>query len=105
MLLYDTRRRRPFGLKGQLEIDGKEVAKIHTSCSKPIDIGDVHGDFVKDDLELLPPKDGMKGEVSEEALTCARAAIVKLVNVDRILAKTPFPRAIQTAIYSFFLKG
>ena len=26
-----------------LVIDGVEAAKIHTSCSKPIDVGDVHG--------------------------------------------------------------
>ena len=40
--------------KVRLEIDGVEVANIHTSCSEPIDIGDVHGDFVIYDLKKLP---------------------------------------------------
>ena len=37
-----------------LKVDGVEGAKIHTSCSKPIAIGDVHGDFVINDLDILP---------------------------------------------------
>ena len=40
--------------KVRLEIDGVEVAEIHTSCSLPIDIGDIHGDFVIYDLKKLP---------------------------------------------------
>ena len=35
-------------------VDGVEVAKIHTSCSKPIAVGDVHADFVIDQLATLP---------------------------------------------------
>jgi len=38
----------------KLLIDGEEGAKIHTSCSKSIAIGDVHGEFVIEDLNTLP---------------------------------------------------
>ena len=31
-------------------IDGLELAKIHTSCSKPINVGDVHGDYSRSKL-------------------------------------------------------
>jgi len=72
----------------RLEIGGVEVAKIHTSCSKPIDIGDNYGDFVIDDLDKLPQKSGKKDEISDEALACAQEGIAKLVEVDRILAET-----------------
>ena len=37
----------------KLEIEGKEVAKFHTSCSKPIEIGDVSGDFEIADLDKI----------------------------------------------------
>jgi len=38
-----------------LKWDGQEV-KIHTSCSKPIDVGDIHGDFEITDLEKVYKK-------------------------------------------------
>jgi hypothetical protein len=34
----------------QIYVNGVEVANIHTSCSKPINIGDIHGDFTIVDL-------------------------------------------------------
>ena len=37
----------------KLKIDGEEVAKFHTSCSKPIEIGDVSGPFEIVDLDKL----------------------------------------------------
>ena len=43
-----------FASELKLLVDGEETAEIHTSCSKPIKIGDVHGDFVITDLDTLP---------------------------------------------------
>lgn len=71
----------------RLEVGGKEVAKIHTSCSKPIEIGDVHGDFIIDDLEKLPSTDKDKLKVSPESLEFARMAVEDLLNADRKLAQ------------------
>ncbi|MFC1991173.1 hypothetical protein ACFLVC_00320 [Chloroflexota bacterium] len=71
-----------------LVVDGGEGIAIHTSCSKPIEIGDVHGDFVIDDLDKIAKEGGKKDEVSAEALACAESAIERLVRVDRILAET-----------------
>jgi len=73
----------------KLVIGGEEVAEIHTSCSKPIEEGDIHGDFEIFYLEKLYKQDkDKKDQVSEGALACAEAAIEKLVKVDRILAET-----------------
>jgi hypothetical protein len=70
----------------RLVVDGKNVAKINTSCSKPINIGDVHGDFTIDDLEKLPPKNSGR-PVSQEAREVAQTAIDDLVTADRLLAQ------------------
>jgi hypothetical protein len=43
-----------------LEVDGAEAAKIHTSCSRPIAVGDVHGEFVIRELATLPGKGSHK---------------------------------------------
>ena len=40
-------------MPGHLKIGSVEVAKFHTSCSKPIEIGDVSGPFEILDLEKL----------------------------------------------------
>jgi len=77
----------------KLFIDSVEVAKIHTSGSKPLDIGDVCGDFIVADLDKLPPKSGKKDQVSDEALTAAETAINQLVKADRILAETKLEEA------------
>ena len=37
----------------KLVVDEEEAAKIHTSCSKPIGIGDDHDDFVITNLDLI----------------------------------------------------
>jgi hypothetical protein len=70
----------------RLVVDGKNVAKINTSCSKPINIGDGHGDFTIDDLEKLPPKNRGR-QVSQEAREVAQTAIDDLVAADRLLAQ------------------
>jgi hypothetical protein len=41
------------GASTRIYLDGEEVANIHTSCSKPIEIGDVYGDFTIVALEKL----------------------------------------------------
>jgi hypothetical protein len=71
----------------RLVVEGKEVAKIDTSCSKPIEIGDIHGDFTIDDLEKLPSTDKDRLMVSEESLEFARLAVEDLMNADRMLAQ------------------
>jgi hypothetical protein len=71
----------------RLVVGGSEVARIDTSCSKPIDIGDIHGDFTIDDLEKLPSSDPDKLQVSEESLELARLAVEDLVDADRMLAQ------------------
>jgi hypothetical protein len=43
-----------------LKVGGVEAAKIHTSCSKPIAIGDQHGDFIIRGLDTLPGKGSHK---------------------------------------------
>jgi hypothetical protein len=81
----------------KIYIDGEEAAKIHTSCSKPIEEGDEYGNFIIVDLETLPGK-GKKNPVSEEALACADASIEQLVRVDRILAETLILDAAVTPV-------
>ena len=71
----------------KIYVGGEEAANIHTSCSKPIKVGDGNGAFTIVDLETLPAK-GKKDQISDEALACADLAIEKLVRVDRILAET-----------------
>lgn len=73
----------------KLVSDGIELAKIHTSCSKPINIDDEHGYFIIVDLDKLPPKSGKKGkkhQISDEAQVAVGIAIEQLVTVDRLLA-------------------
>jgi hypothetical protein len=38
-------------------LDGVEIQKIHTSCSQPIDVGYVYGDFTVVALDKIPYKD------------------------------------------------
>ena len=74
----------------KLVSDGIELAKIHTSCSKPINIDDEHGYFIIVDLDKLPPKSGKKGkkhQISEEAQVAVEIAIEQLLKVDRLLAE------------------
>jgi hypothetical protein len=71
----------------RLVVGGSEAAKIHTSCSKPIEIGDVYGDFTIDDLVKLPSKDADKLKVSAESLEFARMAVEDLLTADRMLAQ------------------
>lgn len=74
----------------KLVSNGIELTKIHTSCSKPINIDDEHGDFIIVHLEKLPPKNGKKGkkhQISEEAQVAVETAIEQLVEVDRMLAE------------------
>jgi hypothetical protein len=71
----------------RLVIDGAKVARIHTSCSNPIEIGDVQGDFTIDDLDKLPSRDSTRHQVSEEALESAQMAVDDLVNSGRTLAR------------------
>jgi hypothetical protein len=69
---------------------GIELAKIHTSCSKPINIDDEHGYFIIVDLDKLPPKSDKKGkkhQISEEAQVAVGIAIEQLVKADRLLAE------------------
>jgi PKD repeat protein len=73
----------------RLVIDGAEAAEIHTSCSKPIVEGDIHGDFEIIYLEkLFKEGKSKKDQVSNEALAAAQTAIDELVKSDRILAQT-----------------
>ena len=75
----------------RLVVDGVEVEKIHTSCSKPIEIGDVHGEFTIEDLDKTWGESKGKGKdslVSDEALAQAETAIPVLVIADRLLAQT-----------------
>jgi len=82
-----------------LIVNGEEAAKIHTSCSKEIEIGDVQGDFEITDLEkLYKESKGKKDQVSAEALACAQESIEKLVRADRILAETLLIEAEGTAV-------
>jgi hypothetical protein len=77
---------------------GIELTKIHTSCSKPINIDDEHGDFIIVDLEKLPPKNGKKGkkhQISDEAQVAVEIAIEQLVTVDRLLAEIQLKDALQ----------
>lgn len=71
----------------RLVTGGSEAAKIPTSCSKPIEIGDIYGDFTIDDLEKLPSTDPDKLQVSEESLEFARMAVEDLMTADRMLAE------------------
>jgi len=74
----------------KLVSDGIELANIHTSCSKPINIDDEHGDFIIVDLDKLLPKNGKKGkkhQISDEAQVAVEIAIEQLVKVDRLLAE------------------
>jgi hypothetical protein len=71
----------------RLVVGGTEAARIPTSCSKPIEIGDVYGDFTIDDLDKLPSKDTDQLQVSGESLELARIAIEDLLTADRILAQ------------------
>lgn len=74
----------------KLVSDGIELTKIHTSCSKPINIDDEHGYFIIVDLDKLPPKSGKKGkkhQISEEAQVAVEIAIEQLVKADRLLAE------------------
>jgi len=74
----------------KLVSDGIELAKIHTSCSKPINIDDEHGYFIIVDLDKLPPKIGKKGkkhQISDEAQVAVGIAIERLVKADRLLAE------------------
>jgi hypothetical protein len=71
----------------RLVVGGSEAAKIHTSCSKPIEIGDVYGDFTIDDLAKLPSTDPDQLQVSEESLEMARMAVQDLMSADRMLAE------------------
>jgi tetratricopeptide (TPR) repeat protein len=72
-----------------LVVNGEEAAKIHTSCSKPIEVGDVHGDFEITDLEkLFSAGKGKKKQISDEALAAVQPSIDALVKADRILAET-----------------
>lgn len=48
-----------------LKWDGQEV-KIHTSCSKPIDVGDVHGDFEITDLDKVYEEDKGKKDKKDK---------------------------------------
>ena len=69
---------------------GIELAKIHTSCSKPINIDDEHGYFIIVDLDKLPPKIGKKGkkhQISDEAQVAVGIAIEQLAKADRLLAE------------------
>ena len=50
----------------ELLVDGEEAAEIHTSCSKPIEIGDDHDDFVITDLDTLPGKESHKHDDDHE---------------------------------------
>ena len=77
---------------------GIELTKIHTSCSKPINIYDEHGDFIIVYLEKLPPKNGKKGkkhQISDEAQVAVEIAIEQLVTVDRLLAEIQLKDALQ----------
>jgi hypothetical protein len=67
-------------------VDDKNEAKINTSYSRPIDMGDVFGDFIIDGLEKLPPKNTGR-QVSQEARETAQTAIDDLVTADRFLAQ------------------
>jgi hypothetical protein len=79
-----------------LKIDDSVAATIHTSCSKPIDIGDVHEDFVITDLVKLPKSkkddhdddDDHEDRVSDEARLWAQKGIDDLVHADRVLSLT-----------------
>jgi len=85
----------------KLVSNGIELTKIHTSCSKPINIGDEHGDFIIVDLEKLPPKSGKKGkkhQISEEvqdAVEAIEQLVEQLVEVDWLLAEKQLNDAIQ----------
>jgi hypothetical protein len=81
----------------KLVSDGIEMAKIHTSCSKPINIDDEHGYFIIVDLDKLPPKSGKKGkkhQISEEAQIAVEIAIEQLLKVDRLLAEIQLKDAL-----------
>ncbi len=81
----------------KLVSDGIELTKIHTSCSKPINIDDEHGDFIIVDLDKLPPKNGKKGkehQISEEAQVAVEIAIEQLLKVDRLLAEIQLKDAL-----------
>lgn len=74
----------------KLVSDGIELTKIHTSCSKPINIDDEHGYFIIVDLDKLLPENGKKGkehQISEEAQVAVEIAIEQLAEVDRLLAE------------------
>ena len=70
----------------RLMISDSEVASFHTSCSRPIAIGDEDGEFVIVDLDKLPPKDAP--DITTGALGSVAAAVEDLVLADRILAQT-----------------
>ncbi|MCK4363841.1 MAG: hypothetical protein KAW85_03500 [Candidatus Aminicenantes bacterium] len=82
----------------KLVSNGIELAKIHTSCSKPINEGDEHYDFIIVDLVKLPPKNGKKGkkhQISDDAQVAVEKAIEQLVTVDRLLAEIQLKAALQ----------
>lgn len=82
----------------KLVSDGIELTKIHTSCSKPINIGDKHGYFIIVDLDKLSPKSGKKGkkhQISEDAQVAVEIAIEQLVTVDRLLADIQLKAALK----------
>jgi hypothetical protein len=80
----------------RLVVDGKNVAKINTSYSRPIDIGDVFGNFTIDGLEKRPPKNSGR-QVSQEAREGAQTAIESLVTADRLLPQVILDEAAGLA--------
>lgn len=82
-----------------LVVDGGKAIKINTSCKKPIESGDVHGDFVIDDLDELPGKSGKKDpKVSADALELAQTVIDNLVRADRILAALKIQETVDAPV-------
>jgi len=63
-----------------------EEQSIHTSCSKPIDVGDEYGSLEISDLETIPGKT-KKGILPEELQDDAQLICDSIVNVDRIFAE------------------
>ena len=69
-------------------VDGKKKEKIHTSCSRPIAEGDVHGDFVIDELDTLPGKPPKKPPASATIQAMIQTTIAELVAATQVLAQT-----------------
>ena len=50
----------------KIYIDGIEYVKIHTSCSKPLDVGDVYGLFTVDDVDKIWDSDKAYKELEKD---------------------------------------